>query len=164
MGKDYQKGDITMQLFYMEYLRNLEELHEDLLRTVKDLPQEALDWSPVSGGNSFNVIITHVAGAEKYWLGDVIAGVPSGRDRNSEFKVKQLNYDELDSRLKSALEYADGVLESLNLNEFETTRILPRDNSEITVAWALEHTLKHTAIHLGHAQITRQLWMEQKRA
>jgi uncharacterized damage-inducible protein DinB len=153
-----------MQLFYREYLRNLEELHEDLLRTVEDLPPESLDWSPVSGGNSLSVIITHVAGAEKYWLGDVIAEEPSGRDRDSEFTVKNLDYDELNSKLKGSQEYAEKVLESLNLTDFETTRKFPRDNSELTVAWALDHILKHTAIHLGHAQITRQLWLEHKRA
>ena len=30
------------------------------------------------------------------------------------------------------------------------------------VAWALLHALEHTAIHLGHMQIMRQLW-EQRR-
>jgi hypothetical protein len=26
------------------------------------------------------------------------------------------------------------------------------------VGWALLHALEHTAIHLGHIQITQQLW------
>jgi ankyrin repeat protein len=26
------------------------------------------------------------------------------------------------------------------------------------VAWCLAHALEHTALHLGHMQITRQLW------
>jgi hypothetical protein len=28
----------------------------------------------------------------------------------------------------------------------------------ITAGWALNHALAHTALHIGHAQITRQLW------
>jgi hypothetical protein len=32
------------------------------------------------------VIIAHIAEAEKYWLGDVVVGAPSGRDREAEFK------------------------------------------------------------------------------
>lgn len=27
-----------------------------------------------------------------------------------------------------------------------------------TVAWRLAHALEHTALHLGHMEITRQLW------
>jgi hypothetical protein len=30
------------------------------------------------------------------------------------------------------------------------------------VGWALCHILKHTALHLGHLQITRQLWEQRQ--
>jgi len=30
------------------------------------------------------------------------------------------------------------------------------------VAWALLHALDHTAQHLGHMQITRQLWDQER--
>jgi hypothetical protein len=38
-----------MQSFYTDYLDNLNELHTDILRTINDLPQEGLDWSPFPG-------------------------------------------------------------------------------------------------------------------
>jgi len=151
-----------MQSFYTEYLDNLNDLHTDILQTISDLSQEALDWSPFSGGNSFTVIITHIAGAEKYWLGDVVAGAPSGRDREDEFRGKNLTFAELEVRLQESLAYAGDVLENLGLGDLETTRRSPRNDQEVTVAWALDHALKHTAIHLGHVQITRQLWEEQQ--
>ncbi len=149
-----------MQSFYTAYLDNLNELHTDFIQTIRDLPQEALDWSPFSGGNSCNVIITHIAGAEKYWLGDVVAGAPSGRDREAEFRVRNLKVAELEAQLQGSLAYAGDVLENLGLGDLETTRRSPRNDQEVTVAWALNHALKHTAIHLGHLQITRQLWEE----
>ena len=37
--------------------------------------------------NSMNVLVVHLIGAERYWIGDVIAGEPSGRDRESEFMI-----------------------------------------------------------------------------
>ena len=151
-----------MQSFYTEYLDNLNDLHTDILQTISDLSQEALDWSPFSGGNSFTVIITHIAGAKKYWLGDVVAGAPSGRDREDEFRGKNLTFAELEVRLQESLAYAGDVLENLGLGDLETTRRSPRNDQEVTVAWALDHALKHTAIHLGHVQITRQLWEEQQ--
>jgi len=151
-----------MQLFYTDYLDNLNELHTDILRTISDLPHEALDWSPFSDGNSCSVIITHLVGAEKYWLGDVVAGVPSGRDRKAEFGVKNLTVGELEARLQESLSFVGDVLANLVLGDLETSRISPRNDQEVTIAWALDHTLKHTAIHLGHVQITRQLWQEQR--
>jgi hypothetical protein len=29
------------------------------------------------------------------------------------------------------------------------------------IAWSLLHALEHTALHLGHMQLTRQLWEQQ---
>ena len=59
-----------MEKNFADYLKNLEELHLEVLNAIKDLPQEALDWSPFPGGNSINVLVTHMAGAEKFWLGE----------------------------------------------------------------------------------------------
>jgi len=147
-----------MQQFFTDYLNNLEELHMDILRTIGDLPQDALDWTPFSGANSFNVIVTHIAGAEKYWLGDIVAGVSSGRDRDAEFRVRDLTVGELEARLQKSLLYVGDVLGNLSLEVLDSSRISPRNGLEVTVNWALTHALKHTAVHLGHIQITRQLW------
>ncbi len=152
----------SMQSFYTDYLDNLNELHTEILQTISDLPQEGLDWSPFSGGNSCGVIIAHIVGAEKYWLGDVVAGAPSGRDREAEFRVRNLKVVELEEHLQESLAYVGDVLGKSGLGDLETSRISPRNDQEVTVAWALNHALKHTAIHLGHVQITRQLWEERQ--
>lgn len=147
-----------MQPFYTDYLNNLEELHEDILQNISDLPHEAFDWRPFKGGNSLSVLIVHLVGAERYWFSDFVAGVPSGRDRESEFKVKNLKLEELSLRLQESRSFGAQVLDNLNLDDLAKKRMSLRSDHEVSVAWALEHTLKHTAIHLGHIQITRQLW------
>lgn len=149
-----------MRSYFSDYLDSLKELHTEIMNTICDLPREALDWSPFSGGNSCNIIVTHVVGAEKFWLGDVVAGNPTGRDRDAEFKTRNLTIADLEARLQESSTFAGEVLNELNPEDLETSRISPRNNQEISVAWALNHTLKHTAIHLGHIQITRQLWEE----
>ena len=53
------------------------------------------------------------------------------------------------------------MLDGLSLEELEELRISPRDGRQFTVGWSLAHALEHTAIHVGHAQITRQLWEEE---
>ena len=144
--------------FFAEYLDNLAELHSEIIRTVRHLPEEALDWIPFQDGNSLSVMIVHLAGAEKYWIGDVVANEPSARDRPAEFRVKNMRLQDLEARLNKSLGYAELVVDKLGLEDLEAKRINPRDGQEVSVAWALAHTLKHTALHMGHIQITRQLW------
>jgi uncharacterized damage-inducible protein DinB len=147
-----------MQPFFADYLNNLEELHAEILHTISGLPQDAFDWTPFPGGNSLSVLIVHLTGAERYWFSDVVAGVPSGRDRESEFMVKNLKLGELTARLQESLSYGAQVLENLDLIDLEAKRRSSRSDRDVSVTWALEHALKHTAVHLGHIQITRQLW------
>ena len=141
-----------------EYLNRLESLHADLSRTFEGLPQETLDWSPATGMNSLAVLAVHTAGAERYWIGEVAGQDPSGRDRAAEFRTRQLTAGALKLRLDSALAHSQAVLEKLSLPDLDATRTAPRDQNQVTVAWALLHALEHTAMHLGHMQIARQLW------
>jgi hypothetical protein len=56
---------------------------------------------------------------------------------------------------------AQSVCERLSLADLATSRpITLRDGTvrQMSNAYALMHALDHTGLHLGHAQITRQLW------
>jgi uncharacterized damage-inducible protein DinB len=144
-----------------DYLNRLEELHADVCRTLEGLPVEALDWSPGPDMNSLAVLSAHTAGALRYWMGDVIGQAPSDRDRAAEFRTKDLDAAALIARLEAAFAYSRGVLEKLALSDLESKRISPRNGREYGVAWSLAHALAHTANHLGHMQILRQLWDQQ---
>jgi len=61
-----------------DYLERLQALHESIESAIEGLPQAALDWVPGPDMNSFAVLVTHVAGAERYWIGDVAGRDPSG--------------------------------------------------------------------------------------
>jgi len=147
-----------MESFYMDYLNSLQELHDEIRNAIKGLPQEALDWTPGMEINSLGVLVIHLTGAERYWIGDVVAGKPSERDREAEFKAKGASQQELLERLDANEALIRVVLEPLTLPDLEQPRTSPRNARSVTVAWALCHVLKHTALHLGHIQITRQLW------
>jgi uncharacterized damage-inducible protein DinB len=154
---------LLMQPFFEDYWNHLQELHQDIQGTLEQLPAAALDWSPPgSGFNSLSVLIVHLTGAQRYWLGDVVAREASGRDREAEFQVRGLSLEGLTKRLADSQDYAHRVLENLTLNDLETARISPRDGRSVTVGWALTHALQHTALHVGHIQLTRQLWEQQK--
>ncbi len=141
-----------------DYLNLLKALHDQFGRVIEGLPQAALDWSPGPDMNSVGVLIVHAAGAERYLIGDVVGRDPSGRDRDAEFRTRGSDAATLSARLAAALEHSRVVLEHLTPPDLEAQRVMPRDGKQVTVAWALGHALDHAALHLGHAQIVRQLW------
>jgi uncharacterized damage-inducible protein DinB len=153
-----------VQAFFEEYLDRLEALHGHIERAIEGLSQAALDWAPGPDMNSLGVLVIHVAGAERYWVGDVVARDPSGRDRDAEFRAYGLDAATLRNRLRDALAHSRGVLENLTLQDLETPRTSPRDGKQFTIGWALAHALEHTALHAGHMQIMRQLWEQRESA
>jgi len=149
-----------MQTFFEDYLNIMQTCHTDILKTLDGLPPAALDWVSGPDMNSISMLVFHLTGAERYWIGDVVAQEPSNRDRDAEFKIHDAGMDVLKKRLDDSLDYARKTLEKLTLQALEAARTSPRDGHQFTVAWALLHALEHSNLHLGHIQITRQLWME----
>lgn len=142
------------------YLERLEALHTDMHKTLAGLPLAALDWLPGAGMNSLAVLASHVAGSERYWVGEVAGGDPAHRDRPTEFHIYGLNEVELVARLDATLAHSRMALEKLTLRDLELRRPAG-DRGEVTVAWALFHNLQHIGTHLGQMQLTRQLWEQQ---
>lgn len=153
-----------MQKFFEDYLKNLKELHDEVRSAFEGLPGSALDWTPYPGFNSITVLAVHIAGAERYWISDVVAGIDSNRDREAEFLSHGIDPDELAERLSDSWAFVRSVLSGFTQEDLDAVRISPRDGKEITVSWALGHVLKHTALHVGHLQVTRQLWQEQSKS
>lgn len=145
-----------------DYWERLQALHEGIESAIEVLPLAALDWVPGPDMNSLGVLVTHVAGAERYWIGDVAGHDPSGRDRAAEFRTQGADAAALKTRLAETLAHSRAVLEKLTLPDLEARCVSPRDGRRFTVAWSLAHALEHTALHLGHIQLTRQLWHQRQ--
>ena len=63
-----------------------------------------------------------------------------------------------DFRLAS---YAREAVGRIVLEDLQGVRPLPSQGGQarqVSGGWALLHALEHTGLHLGHAQLTRQLW------
>lgn len=145
-----------MQPYFENYLQNLKELHTDMILAFQDLPPAALDWSPSDDMNSINVLVVHTAGAQRFLIGEIVSGEPPTRDRDAEFKVSGLDAAALVSRLEESFAYISNVFDGLRVDDLSS----PRDfrGQATTVSWVLGHALKHTATHLGHIQLMRQIW------
>jgi uncharacterized damage-inducible protein DinB len=143
------------------YEQRLEDLRRQVGELVADLPSEALNWRPIERGdehatNSLAVLASHVAGAEHFWIAEVIGGYPPTRDRDAEFAVQVPDASELLRRLEEAGAETRTVFSSLSEANLDSTR--EARGRTISVRWCILHVIDHTALHLGHMQITYQLW------
>jgi hypothetical protein len=147
-----------MLQLYEEFLERQEDLHHDFEAAIAGLPVVALDWAPGPDMNSLCVLIVHTTGAEGFWIGDMVAGVSTNRNRAAEFQAKGWDEAALKQRLADSRQFARGVLEKLTLDDLSKACYSPMHDKTFSAAWSLLHALEHTGLHTGHAQITRQLW------
>lgn len=146
-----------MEPIFADYLERLQGLHKDFIAAFDGLPAEALDWVPGADMNSLCVLVVHTTGATRYWIGVALDEIPE-RDRAAEFRAHGLSADELRARFAIVEDDTRQALERLTLADLTGLRTIPQRTWQVTANWALLHALEHVGLHLGHAQITRQLW------
>lgn len=147
-----------MDAFLTAYAERLAALHDAMDQTLAGLPPEALAWSPGAEMNSMAVLAVHVAGAERYWVGDLVGGEPSGRVRAAEFATAGGEAEALRAGLAAALAHSQTVLARLDAGDLGRSVFSSQHQQTYSVAYALLRALDHTAEHVGHMQMVRQLW------
>ena len=148
------------------YLTAMNEMREQVKSLLEGLPQEALDWRPIEGEgelatNSLGAMVSHLAGSAMFLIKEIIGGQPIHRDREGEFATRRANASTLEARLDEALKTVGEVLAPLREDQMEEDRKY-RDRTA-KVRWIILHVIEHTAQHLGHMQLTRQLWLARNR-
>jgi uncharacterized damage-inducible protein DinB len=138
----------------------LERLTRDILTELSAIPEEALNWQPpLPDSNSLYALATHTVGAGEWWVLRMACDQPRSRDRAAEFRASG-DLDSLQARFSDWLRDSRPALEALPTSELGAIRRAQGNSGEreYTVAWCLLHAVDHTATHLGHIQLTRQLW------
>lgn len=148
------------------YLTTLSELRNQVKNLLEGLPQDALDWRPIQGEgelatNSLAAIGAHLAGSESYWMKEIIGRQPIQRNREAEFATRGVEVAKLKARLDAAAKSAEEVLSSLTETQLEESRKF-RDRP-VSVRWSILHVIEHIAVHIGHMQLTHQLWLAKPR-
>jgi uncharacterized damage-inducible protein DinB len=144
------------------YLQRIEDLRGQVGELIADLPEEALNWYPIKGEdehatNSLAALAAHIAGSEHFWIGEVVGGYPPTRDRDGEFATLASDASQLLPLLAKTAAETREVFSDLSETALEGTREA-RDR-RVSVRWCILHVIDHTALHLGHMQITYQMWM-----
>ncbi len=144
------------------YAQTFERLHQEIATVLAALPPEALNWRPLEGDESTNSVahtVAHMAGSERFWVGEVAGERPAHRDREAEFHYQANTVADLQALLDQAGAVTREALGSLPPEKLDET-VTTRDRT-VTRRWAVLHAVEHIAIHVGHMQLTRQLWEAQ---
>lgn len=147
--------------FFVDYLERLEGLQHRLHQAVQDLPAAAMDWSPGPEMNpvmnSVAVLLAHITGVLHEGI-DLALDNPPSRVRQQEFQTHGVLSTEMLRRLDAVIDYASDVLPRLGLDDLAQAR--QDEDGMVTCGWALLHALEHAYLHLGHLQLTCQLWRQ----
>ncbi len=140
------------------YLAEFNNLRKQIHDVIKGLSDEAGNWRPPpKDTNSIYVLITHLTGAQANWIKTVIAGIPVKRDRDAEFKASG-SLAEVVKRWEAVDKESDEIMSKLTQSQLRETRDTTGPYGQVTVQWCILHQISHYAIHLGHMQLSRQIW------
>ncbi|MCA9858904.1 MAG: DinB family protein [Thermomicrobiales bacterium] len=145
----------------------LTTLVDDIFVQLDGIPEDDLNtWLPRDGMrdvNTFFALATHTVGAGEYWILEAAGCQPVDRNRSSEFGATG-TIEQLRNRYAQWLEATAAVFATIDDATLASIYVRPanpeRGMSEArrSRAECIAHALEHTAVHLGHLQLQRQLW------
>lgn len=155
----------TYRRLYDEKFREIEQL-------LADLPSEALLWKPFErspwqgASNELGLIIAHAVSSTVYllrqaeWmLGRIEWEQVDGDEGRQEFGPANHDLAYLRARAQRVHAYVEQFLDSLSQADLDGSRPHPRrPDRQLTVRYSIQHAIEHMSQHIGHAQLTRQLW------
>lgn len=156
-------------------------LHVSRSRLMQDYPgqinacldllnDQELWWRPNDQANAVGNLVLHLAGSNRYYFEQVIAGRDTGRDRDAEFAARGA-YSKAQVRdlWSEACRICNDVLDSLTPPQMMATT--ERTGKLTTYAQILLHVTHHNAAHMGqivwvtkmlHAGAIDDLWMKMR--
>ena len=157
-------------------IRNYADFINGLLDKAKGhldgLSREALNWRPLDGEtNSVAAIAAHMCGVTIWWMVQGLTGEEVGRDRDGEFRAVvddegMITFWGERATLPSVIDRAQSAVEStsegLQADALEDVITMPR-MAPCTKRWAIVHTIDELAQHLGHMELTMQLWTDREK-
>lgn len=129
----------------------LDDLHRQIVELVAPLSDEALNRRVPGLRNTVGILLRHVAGSERYWIGEVLGGRPAHRRRASEFEHDRVDGATVLAELARVRAGTREVLESLRPQDLLADVPVERSTGPAreTKAYALLHAIAHAAYHLG---------------
>lgn len=160
-----------MNPFSDAILAQFGKLLDQVLETMQGMPEDALaNWRTSQAHGDISTmygLATHIAGAGEYWTLQAVGGRELNRQRLQEFEARGSieaisdRYSVWMTELAELLgRLTDDDLRSIYVREANPVQGV----SALTLskAAAILHAFDHTALHLGHMQVQRQLWDQEQ--
>jgi uncharacterized damage-inducible protein DinB len=146
--------------------QNLTKYAQEALEALDGVPLDDLnEWKPsadLADINTFYALAYHLVAAGEFWLLHACGGRTTNRDRPAEF-VARGSIDDLRARYAKWLSDSREVLAGLTEDDLGREVGVADRPDRFILGERLLHTVAHSATHVGHLQIQRQLWdAEQK--
>lgn len=148
-----------MDPYVAPHLKVLEELRKEVVEAVAPLDDDQINRAVPGLSNTVGILLRHLAGSERYWIGEVAGGRPAQRDRDAEFGRERLSKAELLADLERVAALSREVLENLSREDL-TAQVEARRLSGVlreTRLFALLHGTQHLAYHLGQIRLLTKM-------
>jgi hypothetical protein len=154
------------------YRRLFDEKFAEIEQLLDGLPAPALLWQPFEHSpwqgpaGSLGWLLAHALSSTVYllrraeWVLDRREwGAVDGDEGSQEFGPANHNPAYLLARARRVQAYVHSYLASLNAADLDASRPHPHQAERtLAVRYDTVHALEHLSQHIGHAQLTRQLW------
>ena len=168
-----EKGETVLDTSELgTYRRLVDEKYAEVAELLANLPAEALLWKPFEvspwrgPAASFGWLIAHAISSTVYllrratWIaGHITWDAVDGDEGGDEFGPANLDPTYLSGRAARTHVIAQEILARLTPADLDRNRPHPRQPERLLVArYDLQHAIEHMSQHIGHAQVTRQMW------
>lgn len=153
------------------YRQLFAEKYAELNELLEGLPTEGLLWKPLERSPwkgevaSVGWLTAHAVSSTVYllrraeWiLGRREWGDVDGDEGPEEFGPANHDPAYLRARVQRTHAYANEFLESLTQDDLAASRQQPKRPRVRSVRYDIHHSIEHMSQHIGHAQLTRQLY------
>ena len=158
-----------MSAFGDAFLFHLRTNLDAFLALTADIPEDDLNtWKPAMSTEgdqettTFGALGVHIAGAGEFMTLIAVDHAPVTRDREAEFHATT-THAALQTRFDAWLVKLQRQLDRLTEADLSTKNTPDRYlDRNWTNAQVMLHALDHTTLHVGHAEIQKQLWLDER--
>ena len=138
------------------------EIHQTLREELAGLGKAELGWTPAAETNSIAVLVVHTLGSEAEVL-RIVRGVENPRVREAEFVPNALTAEELRQRVDAADALLDELAPGITAERLAADVPRPGRRPQTGLYWLLRN-VAHAREHLGHIQLTKQVYAQAHRS
>ena len=152
------------------YAHFIDKLLEKADKHAASLSTDALNWEPLDADtNSVAALAAHMCGVVRWWVGQGLTGNDVGRQRDTEF-VARVDSNGNIGFWGTSRPLADVIAETRSIAADTLASLDPAALTQQSAVdtlgpqlnrWALVHTIDELSQHIGHMEITIQLYNAQ---